>query len=140
MTSGIPNNGERNKSWYKKGHKPSQETIEKISKANTGHKVTEETKQKIRETNIRIGRIPPSNYGKFNEKPNTEILARSSTYVSVHQWVYREKGKPNYCVMCKTTTAKRFEWANKDHKYQRNLDDYIRLCKKCHCRYDKENN
>ena len=31
-------------------------------------------------------------------------------------------------------------WANIDHKYRRNLDDWIGLCAKCHRRYDIENN
>jgi len=123
-----------------KGHQHSKEVLEKISKTNTGHIVSEATKQKIRETNIKIGRIPPSNYGKFKEEVGEKIELRSSTYTAIHQWVVREKGNPSKCEHCKTTEAKRFDWANTDHKYKRNLDDYIRLCVKCHRKYDKENN
>lgn len=130
---------EKRKNLFKKGHKHSKEVLEKISKSKTGHIVSEETKQKIRETNIRIGRIPPSNYGNFKEVTE-KIEVRSSAYVAIHQWVVREKGRPSKCEHCGTEKAKRFDWANTDHKYKRDLDDYIRLCVKCHRSYDKENN
>ena len=125
---------------FKEGHQHSKKTLKKISKSNTGKHHTEETKQKIRETNIRIGRIPPSNYGNFKEVKGDKIILHSSTYVAIHQWVVREKGNPNKCEHCGTEEAKRFDWANIDHKYKRDLDDYIRLCVKCHRKYDKENN
>jgi len=46
---------------------------------------------------------------------------------------------PSKCEFCGTTQAKRFEWANIDGEYRRNLDDFIRLCKKCHNDYDGVN-
>lgn len=60
--------------------------------------------------------------------------------VGLHQWVRRWKGAPRLCEMCGTTTAKKFEWANIDHKYRRILDDFIRLCTSCHRKYDYEHN
>jgi hypothetical protein len=30
------------------------------------------------------------------------------------------------------------QWANKSGKYLRKQDDWLSLCKKCHCRYDWE--
>ena len=42
--------------------------------------------------------------------------------------------------MCGTETAKKFEWANIDHKYRRVLEDFIRMCTSCHRKYDYENN
>jgi len=60
-------------------------------------------------------------------------------YGALHAWVTRHKGKPSLCEHCGTTHAKRFEWANIDGKYNRNLDDFIRLCKKCHNTYDGVN-
>ena len=53
-----------------------------------------------------------------------------------HRWVERWKGKPNFCEMCGTTTAKKYEWANIDHTYRRVLEDYIRMCTPCHRKYD----
>lgn len=64
----------------------------------------------------------------------------SASLKAKHQWVSLWKGKPTMCEFCGTTTAKKFEWANVDHKYRRVLDDYIRLCTRCHRRYDIDNN
>lgn len=60
-------------------------------------------------------------------------------YFALHTWVKRQKGSPSKCEHCGTESAKRFEWANVDHKYQRVLADYIRLCTSCHRRYDYAN-
>lgn len=59
---------------------------------------------------------------------------------AMHDWIKRKKGKPNLCEVCGTTKAKKFEWANIDHKYKRLLEDYIRMCTKCHLSFDRENN
>ncbi len=52
----------------------------------------------------------------------------------IHRWVRRHKGKPQICERC--GTAEHLDWANKDHSYKRNLDDYISLCRSCHMKYD----
>ena len=62
-----------------------------------------------------------------------------ASYSSVHKWVVRHKGRPQKCTICRTTELRRYEWANIDHKYKRNLNDYLRMCKKCHKRYDIKN-
>ncbi len=59
-------------------------------------------------------------------------------YATLHQWVRRWKGKPNKCDSCGTTKAKKFEWANVDHKYRRVLEDYLRMCTTCHRAYDRD--
>lgn len=59
-------------------------------------------------------------------------------YWGVHSWIERKLGKPKKCEFCGNTTAKRFEWANISGKYLRNKEDWKRLCKKCHSRYDYE--
>lgn len=58
-------------------------------------------------------------------------------YFAMHKWVSKWKGCPSVCEVCGTTTAKRYEWANVDHTYKRILEDYIRMCVKCHRNYDK---
>jgi hypothetical protein len=58
------------------------------------------------------------------------------SYVGLHQWVRRKKGAPKKCEFCRTTKAKKFEWANIDHRYRRDIEDYIRLCTSCHRFYD----
>ena len=58
------------------------------------------------------------------------------SYSGLHYWIQRKLGQPSLCEECGTTTAKRFEWANISGEYKRILDDWVRLCKKCHNLYD----
>lgn len=55
---------------------------------------------------------------------------------ALHDWVKSRLGRPNKCEHCGTTKAKKYEWANKSHKYKRDLSDWIRLCTRCHHIYD----
>jgi len=57
-----------------------------------------------------------------------------------HAWVKSRLGKPNKCEHCGTTSAKKFEWANKSGQYKRDLTDWLRLCTRCHVFYDKKDN
>jgi hypothetical protein len=61
-------------------------------------------------------------------------------YHGIHKWVIRKLGTPKKCELCKTIKAKKYEWASKDHKYSRNLDDWMRLCTSCHRKFDIKNN
>lgn len=62
---------------------------------------------------------------------------------ALHSWVVRRKGKPIKCQFCgelpKKAFPKRIQWANKDHKYRRKLNDFIGLCVSCHRNYDYKN-
>lgn len=58
-------------------------------------------------------------------------------YSGVHRWLYRECGLPSQCKHCGTTESKRFEWANISGEYKRDITDFIRLCAKCHDKYDE---
>lgn len=78
--------------------------------------------------------------GVYKEEGNPCWKGDEASYVAIHQWVKRWKGSPKYCEQCGSTTAKKFEWANIDHKYQRILDDYIRMCTSCHRLFDISNN
>lgn len=62
--------------------------------------------------------------------------AENPSYRAVHGWIAKQLGKPKTCEFCKTKEAKRYEWANKSGKYERNLSDWLRLCKRCHNIYD----
>lgn len=60
---------------------------------------------------------------------------------ALHSWVSRSKGKAKKCSHCgKEGSGKEMHWANKDHSYRRNLDDFIELCSSCHQKYDRANN
>ncbi len=53
-------------------------------------------------------------------------------YSALHAWVRLNFGTPSICDRCKTTTARRYEWANKSRQYLRQADDWERLCASCH--------
>lgn len=55
---------------------------------------------------------------------------------ALHQWVIRNLGNPKKCEHCGRTDCKKYEWANKSQKYKRDLSDWLRLCTKCHAKYD----
>jgi len=59
------------------------------------------------------------------------------TYKALHLWVNRHKGQLKYCEHCGTTnTNETYDWANISQLYKRDLNDYMRLCRKCHRKYD----
>lgn len=61
-------------------------------------------------------------------------------YAAIHSWVSRNKKKPDRCSDCgKPGNSHQIHWANIDHKYKRNLDDYVARCASCHKKYDLEN-
>jgi len=66
-----------------------------------------------------------------------DLGGTSSHYDTLHDWVQRHRGKPSYCEHCHSTTAKRYDWSNISGEYKRELDDWQRLCRKCHSRYDR---
>lgn len=61
------------------------------------------------------------------------------TYSGIHAWVRRKKGAPKKCELCGDTEKGYYEWANKSGNYLRDLEDWIRMCKKCHNDYDGVN-
>ena len=58
----------------------------------------------------------------------------SRKYRAIHMWVEYHKGKPSVCEQCGYTSEnkRQFHWANLSHEYKRELDDWKRLCVKCH--------
>ena len=62
------------------------------------------------------------------------------SYSGIHNWVYRKLGKPDTCEHCGKSGLKgrQIHWANKSQKYLREISDWIRLCGKCHKKYDED--
>jgi len=56
-------------------------------------------------------------------------------YSALHKWVYRNLKKGTECCLCKRT--KNLQFANKTGKYLRDRNDWLTLCCKCHCKFDK---
>ena len=61
-------------------------------------------------------------------------------YQGLHSWISKQLGKPKKCDFCKSLSEKVYDWANVSRLYKRDLEDWIRLCRKCHIRYDKNFN
>lgn len=99
----------------KKGYKHSKQTIDKISKSKAGKSA--------------VWAKGSNSYAWKGDKVS---------YPSIHQWVAYWKGSPDTCEQCGKTGFKvgQIQWANIDHKYRRVLEDYIRLCVKCHFQFD----
>jgi hypothetical protein len=77
---------------------------------------------------------------EFKEGGKPRWKGEKAGYVSKHEWIYTNKGSPDTCEHCekKGLAGHKIHWANKDHKYSRNLEDYLRLCAKCHINFDKQ--
>lgn len=58
-------------------------------------------------------------------------------YGALHDWVYKELGRPMCCELCGEDDLKRkYHWANKSGLYLRRHHDWLRLCVPCHKAYD----
>lgn len=66
---------------------------------------------------------------------NTGWRGDAAGYKAMHLRVTSARGAPSECEQCKTTTAKRFEWASLSGNYG-DVNDYIRLCCSCHHKMD----
>ena len=77
---------------------------------------------------------------KISGSKNYAWKGENVGYTCLHQWIRRLKGKPQKCEICGTTNKRKYEWANINHRYLRNLNDYVRMCTSCHRKYDIEHN
>lgn len=75
---------------------------------------------------------------KFHKNAYKEKIG----YRGIHTWIILRLGKPKKCEHCKKDglTGRKIHWANISHLYKRSEEDWIRLCAKCHGKYDKINN
>lgn len=78
--------------------------------------------------------------GRFMGTEHPTWKGDKVSYRGLHQWVERKLGKPKKCEHCKNTKLKhrQYNWANKSRNYKRLINDWIRLCMKCHKAYDKK--
>lgn len=119
---------------WNKGIPCSIQTKEKISKTKTGVKNPKHSEWlKSNPNRFWLGKKRPDIQGSNNNMWKGDNVG----YRALHLWVEKKLGRPNRCEHCGSIEAKRFEWANKSHKYKRDINDWLRLCTKCHREYDK---
>lgn len=63
-------------------------------------------------------------------------------YRAKHRWIAKILGKADHCEVCGADEIPKeykrfFQWANIDHKYSRNTEDYIQMCLGCHKSHDQ---
>lgn len=76
--------------------------------------------------------------GKYTEEKSGRWKGADASLVAKRQRIRRLYGKPRYCEICKSTKKEWYEWANKDHKYSMEKEDWMRVCRGCHMEYDFE--
>lgn len=77
------------------------------------------------------------NSGTFNSRDSHPFWSGEfPEYSAIHKWIVRNYGRANTCLNC-TKIAKRFDWANIDGKYSRNIEEWIQLCRSCHMLFDR---
>ena len=62
------------------------------------------------------------------------MIANTSEYKALHQWIRRHLPRPQTCPICNTKVPN--DVVNRDHQYTKNLEDWFWSCRKCHMRYD----
>lgn len=96
----------------------------------------------LREANIPIRTLTEAakiTLNGFKDGPShPNWVGDKVSYSSLHAWVRQHKGIPQKCEHCGTTKPRKYEWASIDHKYLRDLDNWVRLCTKCHRQMDKK--
>lgn len=111
----------------------------KGNKINVGRKVSALTKRKMsKAAKERVAKFPHTIPDNTDER-NGSWKGDEVGYIAIHDWVRRRLGKPRFCARCESTTEKRYEWANISGEYRRDLNDYVRLCKRCHNLFDNIN-
>ncbi len=125
-----------------KGRKHSLGARLKISKAHKGMKFSEEHKRNISLSKEGVF-AGDKNYffsRQFVGSQNSNWKGNNVGYRAIHRWVEKWRGKPDVCQKCGKSglTGREIHWANIDHQYKRILEDWIRLCAKCHGEHDTE--
>src|SRR4030042_4878084 len=102
-----------------------------------GEKMSEKSKRKMRLAKLKnpirywLGKKRPNLHSeKHKEDLRKKIGTKAANwkgddvgYHGVHYWIKQIFGNPRYCEHCKRTDKKKYQWANKDHKYRRRKKD-----------------
>ena len=108
---------------------------------NKGKKFTKEHRKKLSEAHKgQVAWCTGKKNPKVTGEKNFNWKGDKASKVAIHLWVRRHRGKPQaYSICGRTVEETVIDYANIDHKYKRNLEDYIPMCRKCHRNYDYKN-
>lgn len=131
---------------WNKGIPRTEEVKRKISVARKGKTYSNQLKnlekgrgwnKGIKHTKETIEKMSQSAKNRVGEK-NANWKGDDVGYSGIHAWIKLKMGFPNTCEHCGKfgLKGKQIHWANKNHKYKRDIDDWIRLCASCHKNYD----
>ena len=56
-------------------------------------------------------------------------------YQAMHLRLYRARGRPFPCSVCRSMTAKAYDWANLTGNYS-DMTDFAPMCRSCHWKHD----
>lgn len=73
-----------------------------------------------------------------NKKNHPRWKGNKVGYRGLHNFIEKELGKPDKCEICEAfhLMGHDIHWANISGEYKRDLDDWKRLCAKCHTNFD----
>jgi hypothetical protein len=125
------------------GYINSPETRAKIGRAAIGKPKSEETRAKLSAAG-KIRQYAPEHLQKFQDAGHAALRGKTgelsaswkgdqASYVTIHQWVVQQKGKPFGCEMCGTTVDRRYNWTSRSGDTLRDTDDWMSVCIPC-CR------
>lgn len=90
---------------------------------------------RLRECGVNCRKAAPRNQKGEN---NNNWKPGEVCYAAFHYRIKALKGKPKKCEVCNTTDpTKTYDWANLTGDYD-NPEDYKRMCRSCHWKYDKK--
>lgn len=88
-----------------------------------GRRLSDETKAKI----------SLANRGENSAKWKGDNVG----YIALHNWIQKWGPKVKSCQHCGGSNC-RLEWANLSGEYHRDINDFIKLCVKCHKKMDSK--
>ena len=112
----------------RKGQKMPEEVKRRISATEKGKHVSLETREKMRANMT----------GQVGEKCRNWVDDKVG-YFGIHDWLAKWYGKADMCEN-KWCLGEHdlFHWAKlEDKQYERRRENFIKLCVRCHNRYDK---
>ena len=80
------------------------------------------------------GKNPNSRNGFKKGHNNTNWKGNKVKYNALHQWINRFKPKPEKCERC--NKRRPYDLANISGRYERNVNDFEWICRKCHMEKD----